>query len=246
MWAVVTQLPMWALSLGVRAWGLCRHLLSLGLWTLLLCLLLPLRVLHVCVQQGGSAVLMAARSLALRVCIWSIYLFLQGVACFVQLAGFWVNLHVKLYCALLDTLSHVPLHLLCEPAARWLVWAGVWVSRGLARVQGLANFVQLCAHMLFLGVYLCLHIFFTTISSKVHVRVHAPFSVSLPCRVHAPLNLGIRTRLPGQRHGRAKGEVGVPQREILEEQKPQMSQRPEPTRRREVSPSRSELGPGGK
>ncbi|KAG8509083.1 Calsyntenin-3 [Galemys pyrenaicus] len=240
MWAVVTQLPLRALSLGVRAGGLCFRLLSLGLWTLLLCLFLPLRVLCVC----GGAVLMAARPLILRVRVWSVYLFLQGVTCCAQLAGFWVNLHITLFCAVLDTLSRLPLLLLCEPAARGLVWTGVQVGRGLAWVQGLANFAQLCARTVLLGVYLCMHICFATVSSKVHVRVHAPFSVSLPLRVHAPLSLGIRVRLPGQRHGRAKGEGGVPQREILEEQKPQMCQSPEPTRRREASTSRSGLGPG--
>ena len=51
MWGVVTQLPVRALGLGARLWGLYLHLLSVGLWAPLFCLLLLLRLLSVCVQE---------------------------------------------------------------------------------------------------------------------------------------------------------------------------------------------------
>lgn len=123
--------------------------------------------------------------------------------------------------------------------------AGVQAGRVLARVRGVAAVARLCAHMLFLGMCLCVHICFAALSSKVRVRVHAPFSISLPFRLHAPRSLGVKVRLPGQRRDRAKGEVGIPQGEIWEEQDPQMPRSPEPTGRREVSQSRNELSPGG-
>lgn len=245
MWGVVTQLPVRALGLGMYMWDLYLHLLSLGLWALLLCLLLLLRGLCVCVQEGGRAVLRAARSVALAAHVCGVYVFLQGVAWSAQLAGSWVTLHLWLFSALLDVLRHIPLILLCEQAARWLVQAAVWASRGLARVKGVVNFVQLCAHTFFLGMFLCMHICFAAVSSRVRVRVHMPFSVSLPFVVHAPLNLGLKVRLQGHRHDRAKEKVGVPRGDIREEQKPQMSRSPKPTRRRVVAPSRSELSPGG-
>nr|XP_012616108.1 uncharacterized protein LOC105869072 [Microcebus murinus] len=238
MWGVVTQLSVRALGLGVRVWGLCLHLLSLGLRALWLCPLMCVRVLCVCVQQLGRAVLAAARSVALMAHVCSVYVFLQGVALCAQLVGNWVTLHIWLYCTLLETLRCIRLILLCEQAAWWLARAGVWAGRGLARLWGVSTFVQLCARTVFLGVCLCMHICFATISSKVRVRVHAPFS-----GFHAPLSLGVR--LWGQRHRRAKGETGTPQEETWGEQEPLTTRSSEPTRRREVSPSRQELSPGG-
>lgn len=245
MWGVVTQLPVRALGLGVHVWGLCLQLLSLGLWALQLCLLLLLRGLFVCVQGVGRAVLTAARSVALAVHVCAVYILLQGVAWCAQLAGSWVTLHLWLFAAFLETLRRIPLTLLCEQAARWLVQAAVWASRGLARVQCVATFVRLCARTVFLGMYLCMHICFSAISSRVHVRVHMPFNVSLPFKVHAPLSLGLKVGLQDQRHGRAKARRGVPQRESREEQTPRSSRSPKPMRRREAAPSRSESNPGG-
>lgn len=245
MWGVVTQLPVRALGLGVRAWGLCLQLLSLVLWALLLCFLLLLRGLFVCMQKLGRAVLTAARSVALIVHLCAVYIFLQGVAWCAQLAGSWVTLHLWLFSASLETLSNIPLILLCEQAARWLVQVAVWVIRGLARVQSVVTLVRLCAHTVFLGMYLCMHISFSAISSRVHVRVHMPFSVSLPFIVHAPLRLGLKVRLQDQRHDRAKGKGGRPQGEVREEQKPWMSRSSKPITRRLVAPSRSEPSSGG-
>nr|XP_011743975.1 uncharacterized protein LOC105484223 [Macaca nemestrina] len=239
MWGVVTQLPVRALGLGVRVWGLYLHLLSLGLRAFLLCFLVLLRELCVCVQEAGRAVLTVARSVALTAHVCSVYVFLQGAAWSAQLVGSWVTLHIWLCCALLETLRRVPLLPLCEQAARWLVWAGTQAGRGLALVWGVAIFVQLCAHT----VFLCMHMCFAAISSQVRVRVHAPFCVSLPLKAHAPLNLGIKVGLQGRKHGRAMGEAGTPQGEMLGKQEPQTSRSPKPTRRREVS--RSELSPGG-
>lgn len=243
MWGVVTQLPVRTLSLGMRMWDLYLHLLSLGLWALLLCLLLLLRGLFVCVREGGRAVLRAARSVALAAHVCGVYVFLQGVAWAAQLAGSWVMLHLWLFSALLEILRCSPLTLLGEQVSRWLVQAVVWASRGLARVQGVATFVQLCAHTLFLSMFLCMHICFAAFSSRVRVRIHMPFSVSLPFLVHAPLSL--KVWLWGQRHDSAKGKVGTARGETWEKQKPQMPRSPKPTRRREVAPSRSELSPGG-
>ncbi|XP_045222376.2 uncharacterized protein [Macaca fascicularis] len=243
MWGVVTQLPVRALGLGVRVWGLYLHLLSLGLRAFLLCFLVLLRELCMCVQEAGRAVLTVARSVALTAHVCSVYVFLQGAAWSAQLVGSWVTLHIWLCCALLETLRCVPLLPLCEQAARWLVWAGTQAGRGLAPVWGVAIFVQLCAHTVFLSMYLCMHMCFAAISSQVRVRVHAPFCVSLPLKAHAPLNLGIKVGLQGRKHGRAMGEAGTPQGEMLGKQEPQTSRSPKPTRRREVS--RSELSPGG-
>lgn len=238
MWGVVTHLPERALGLGTCVWRLYLHLLSLGLWVLLFCPLLLLRGLFVCVQKGSRVVLRAAHSVALAVYACGVYIFLQGLAWSAQLAGSWVTLHLWLFSALLEALRCIPLILLCKQAARCLVWAAVRVSRGLARVQGVATFIQLYAHMVFLGIYLCMHICFSAISSRVHVKVHMPFSV------HIPLRLGLKVRLWSQRHDRAKEKLSIPQGEILEEQKPKMFKSPKPTRRREVAPSRSELSPG--
>uniref|UniRef100_A0A8C4MCK7 Calsyntenin 3 n=1 Tax=Equus asinus TaxID=9793 RepID=A0A8C4MCK7_EQUAS len=237
MWGVVTQLPVRALGLGVPVWGLYLHLLSLGLWALVLLL----RVLYVCVQKVGRAVLMAACSVALAAHICGMYVFLQGIAWSAQLAGGWVTLHIWLCCALLETLRRIPLILFCERAARWLMQAGVQAGRGLARVQVMATVFQLCAHMFFLAMFLCMHTCFATLSSKVRVRVHMPSWVSLPFRVCVPLNLGTRVRLQGRRHDRAMEEVGIRRGEIWEEQMPQTSRSPKPPRRREVSLSRKEL-----
>lgn len=242
---VVTQLPVRALGLGVHMWGLCLQLLSLGLWALQLCLLLLLQGLFVCVQWVGRAVLRAARSVALAVHVCAVYILLQGVAWCAQLAGSWVTLHLWLFAAFLETLRRIPLTLVCEQAARWLVPAAVWASRGLAWVQCMATFVGPCARTLFLGMYLCMHICFSAISSRVHVRVHMPFNVSLPFKVHAPLSLGLKVGLQDQRHERAKVRRGVPQREVREEQRPRRTRSPKPMRRREAAPSRSESNPGG-
>lgn len=239
MWGVVTQLPVRALSLGARLWGLYLHLLSVGLWAPLFCLLLLLRVLSMCAQEAGKAVLTAAASVAVWVQVCGGYLVLHGLAWTAQLVGSWVALHVWLCCALLETLGRILSILPCEQAVGWLVRAGVLAGRGLARVRGVATLVQVCAHTLFLGVYLCLHVCFAAISSKVHVRVHAPLWVSLPFRVHIPLSLGFRVRLQAQRHGEAEGTGGASRGE----QSPPMSL--EPTRRREASRSRGELCPGG-
>lgn len=244
MWGVVTYLSERALGLGMYVWRLYLHLLSLGLWVLLLCLLLLLRGLFVCVQEAGRAVLRAACSVALAVYVCGVYIFLQGVAWSAQLAGSWVTLHLWLFSALLEALRCIPLILMCEQAARCLVWAAVWVSRGLARVWGVVTFIQLCARMVFLGMYLCMHICFSAISSRVRVKVHMPFSVSLPFTVHMPLSLGLKVRLPSQRHDRAKEKSSIPRGEIREEQKPEMFKSPKPTRRREMAPSRSLLSQG--
>lgn len=240
MWSAVTQLPGRALSLGVSVWNLYLQLLSLGLWALLL-----LPGLFVCVQKAGRAVLTAARSVALAVHGCAVYIFLQGVAWSAQLAGSWVTLHLWLFSAFLETLRCILLILPCEQAARWLVQAAVWASRGLAWVKVVVTFVQLCAHMFFLSVYVGVHICFSAISSRVCVRVHMPFSVSLPFTVHDPLSLGLRVRPQDQRHDRAKGKEGVPRGEVWKKQKPRMSRSPEPIRRREVAPNRSELSLGG-
>ncbi|XP_008577465.1 PREDICTED: uncharacterized protein LOC103595771 [Galeopterus variegatus] len=199
-----------------------------------------LRALCACVWKGSRIVLTSACSVALTAHLCGVYVLLQAIAWSAQLAGSWVALHVQLYCALLQTLRCIPLILLCEQAARWLVRASVWAGRGLARVWGVAAFVQLCAHMAFLGMCLCMHMCFAAISSKVRVRVHVPF------RVQEPLSRGVKVRLQGWRHGRASGEAGAPRGEIGEEQKPQPTRSRKPTRRREVSRSRSELSPGGK
>lgn len=244
MWGVVTYLPKRVLGLGMCIWRLYLHLLSLGLWALPLCLLLLLQRLFVCVQEAGRAVLRAVCFVALAVYVRGVYIFLQGVAWSAQLAGSWVALHLWLFSALLEALRCLPLILLCEQAARCLVWAAAWVSRGLARVWGVATFIQLCANMVFLGMYTCMHVCFSAISSRVRVKVHMPFSVSLPFMVHIPLRLGLKVRLRSQRHDRAKEKSSVLQGEILEEQKPEMFKSPKPTRRREVAPSRSELSPG--
>lgn len=188
----------------------------------------------------------AVCSTALTAQVCTVYIFLQGLARSAQLAGSWVTLHIWLSYALLETLRHIPLIPLCEQAARWLVRAGVQAARRLARLRGMTTFVQLVARTLFLGMYLCVHICFAAISSRIHVKVLVPFRFSLPVRVHAPLNLGIKVRLRSQRHGRAKEEVGVPQGEMTGEgKKPHASRSLQLSRRREVSPSRTELSSGG-
>lgn len=271
MWGVVTQLPVRALGLGARLWGLYLHLLSVGLWAPLFCLLLLLRLLSVCVQELGKAVLTAAASVAVWIQVCGGYIVLQGLAWTAQLVGSWVALHVWLCCALMETFRHVLSVLPCEQAVRWLVRAGVLAGRGLARVRGVATLVQVCTHTLFLGVYLCLHVCFAAISSKVRVRVHAPLWVSLPFRVHAPLSLAFRVRLQAQRHDRAQGTGGASRGEQSPlvsrttpvsrtppvsgtplvsrtppvSRTPLVSRRLEPTRRREASRSRGELCPGG-
>ncbi|XP_029390885.1 uncharacterized protein LOC115063395 [Mus pahari] len=245
MWQVVIQLPRRALGWGVYLWGLFLHLLFLGFGAPLLFLLMLLRVFSLAAQNGAQVVFMAARSVALRAQVCSVYVFLQGGAWLAQLVGSWVTLLIRLFGGMLETLTHIPLILLCEQAARWLVQAVVWATRGLARVWGMAMFVQLCAHSFFIGMCLCLHICFSTISSKVHVRVHMPFCLSLPVRVHVPLNLGIRMRLQGGRPGSAAVEVGRPQGETPQEQQPCRTRNLRPTRRREVSRNRSEPRPGG-
>ena len=247
MWGVVTQLPVRALGLGARLWGLYLRLLSVGLWAPLFCLLLLLRVLSVCVQEVGKAVLTAAASVAVWVQVCGGYIVLKGLAWTAQLAGSWVELHVWLCCALLETLRRVLSILPCEKAVGWLMRAGVLASRGLARVRSVVTLVQVCTHTLFLGMYLCLHVCFAAISSKVRVRVYAPLWVSLPFRVHAPLSLGFRVRLQAQRHDRAQGTGGASQGEQSPpvSRMPLVSRRLEPTRRREASRSRGELCPGG-
>lgn len=245
MWQVAIQLPRRALGLGVYLWGLFLHLLSQGFGFPLLCLLMLLRGLSLCAQNGARVVFTAARSVALRAQVCSVYVFLQGGAWFAQLAGNWVSLLIRLLGAMLDTLSHIPSILLREKAARWLVQAGVWATRGLARVWGMAMFVQLCAHSFFIGTCLCLHICLSTISSKVHVRVHMPFCFSLPVRVHVPLNLGIRMRLQGGSPRGTEVEVGRPQGETPNEEQPRRTRTLRPTRRREVSRNRTEPRPGG-
>lgn len=245
MWQVVTQLPKRAVGVGVRLWGLFLHLLSRGFVVPLLWLLMLLRVLCVCVQKGVRVVVTAACSVALRAHACSAYIFLQGVAWFAQLVGSSVTLPMQLFGAVLETLTRIPLTALCEQAARRLVQAGVWATRGLARVWGPAMFAQLCAHWLFIGLCLCMHACLSTISSKVHVRVHVPFCFSLPVQVHVPLSLGIRMRLWGSRPGGAGVEVGTPQGEPGEERKPRRTRNPKPARRREVSRSRSAFRPGG-
>ncbi|XP_059259632.1 uncharacterized protein LOC132019891 [Mustela nigripes] len=245
MWGAVTQQPMRALRLGTRVGARHLHRLTEGLWALLLGLVLPLRVLLVCVREGVRAVLSAASSVVLTARVCTVYTCLQGMAWIARLVGGSVALHLWLCSVLLETLRCIPLLPLCAQAARWLVRTGVCAGRVLAQVRGVAALVQLCAHALFLGACLCLHICFAAISSKVRVRVHAPVPISLPFRVRAPLSLGVKGRLPGQRRDRAQGEVGIPQGEIWEEQEPQMPRSPQPTGRREVSQSRSELSPGG-
>ena len=245
MWRAATQLPTRALSLGTRVRGLCLHLLSRGLRALLLCVPVLPRALCACVREVARPVLTAAGSVALAAHICGVYIFLQGVAWCAQLVGSWVTLHVWFCRALLEALRRSPLLLLCEQAARLLVRAGVQTGRVLARVKGVAVLVQLCAGAVLLGTCWCMHVCFAAISSTVRVRVHAPFSVSLPFRVLAPLSLGIKVRPRGQRHDRAEGEVGNPQGEIREEQKPQVSRRPRPARRREESQNRNECGSGG-
>lgn len=244
MWQVAIQLPRRALDLGVYLWALFLHLLFQGFGAPLLCLFMLLRVLSLCVQNGAQVVFTAAYSVALRAQVCSIYVFLHGGAWLAQLAGSWVTLPIRFFGAMLETLTHIPLIPLCEQAARWLVQAGVWATRGLARVWGMAMFVQLCAHSFFIGMCLCLHVCFSTISSKVHVKVHMPFSLSLPVRVHVPLSLGIRMRLQGGRPGSAQVEGGTPQGETPKEQRPCRTRNLRPTRRREVSRNRSEPRPG--
>lgn len=245
MWQTATRLPKRALGLGVYLWGVFLYLLSQVFWAPLLCLLLLLRVLSVCTQNGVRAVFTAVHSVALRAHAWSVYVFLQGSAWIAQLVGSWMTLSVRLFGATLETLTHIPLILLCEQAARWLVQAGMWATSGLARIWGLAMFVQLCAHSLLIGMGVCMHICFSTISSKVHVRVHAPFCFSLPVRVHVPLNLGIRMGPQGRRPESSEVGVRTPQGGTGKEQKPLRTRNVKPTRRREVSRSRSELRPGG-
>ena len=153
MWGVVTQLPVRALGLGARLWGLYLRLLSVGLWAPLFCLLLLLRVLSVCVQEVGKAVLTAAASVAVWVQVCGGYIVLKGLAWTAQLAGSWVELHVWLCCALLETLRRVLSILPCEKAVGWLMRAGVLASRGLARVRSVVTLVQVCTHTLFLGTF---------------------------------------------------------------------------------------------
>ncbi|XP_029415682.1 uncharacterized protein LOC115068822 [Nannospalax galili] len=245
MWRVVTQLPKRALVLEVHLWGLFLHLLSQGLWAPLLCLLMLLRMMYVWVQKGARVAFTAACPVGFRAQVCSIYVFLQGVAWAAQLVGSGVTVFTQLFCVLLETLTHIPLIPLCESSARWLVQAGVWASRGLAQVWGMKTFVQPCAHSLFLGMCLCMHICFAAISSKVHVRVHVPFHFSLPVRVHAPLNLGVKVRLQGRRPEGTEEGAGAPSREIGKEQRLHTSRSLQPTRRREVSRSRGALSPGG-
>uniref|UniRef100_A0A8C3W2Z2 Calsyntenin C-terminal domain-containing protein n=1 Tax=Catagonus wagneri TaxID=51154 RepID=A0A8C3W2Z2_9CETA len=235
MWSAVTQLPVRALGLGVCIGGLCIRLLSLGLWALLLLLRMPC----VCAKEAGKALLSAVGSVVLVAQVYGGYVFLQGVAWSAQLAGRWVALHMWLCSVLLETFRHILLMLPCEQAAGWLLRAGLWASRGLVQVPGVVTLVQLCAHTLFLGMCLCWHVCLASISSKARVRVHVPFSVSLPFRVHAPLSLGFKVRLQTQRPDRAEGKVGTPRGG----QRPQMSRGLQPMRRREVPPSRSEFCP---
>ncbi|XP_037703995.1 uncharacterized protein LOC119543297 [Choloepus didactylus] len=242
MWGLVSQLPVRVLGLGVRLWGLYLHVLSLGLWALLFFPQVLLWVLYVCVQEAGRVVLTAAHSASLAVHVCSVYVFLQGLAWAAQLVGRWVALHMQLCRALLETLRLSPLLPLCAQVAQRLLQVGVWAGRGLSRVRTVVVFVQMCAYTFFLDVYLCMHLCFAAISSKVRVQVHVPFQVSLPFQFYAPLSLGVKVR---QRPSRAK-VGGTPQGQIQGQQKPQMSRSPEPTRRREVPLSRSELSPGGK
>lgn len=237
------QMPRRALCLGVYLWGLFLHLLSQGFGAPLLCLLMLLRVLSLCTQNGAQVVFTAARSVALRAQVWSVYVFLQGGAWFAQLAGSWMTLPIRLFGAMLEPLTHMSLILLCEQAARWLVQAGAWATRSLAQVWGMATFVKLCTHSVFIGMCLWVHICLSTISSKVHVRVHMPFCLSLPVRVHAPLNLGIRMRLQGGRPGSTEVEGGTPQGETRIEQEPCRTRNLRPTRRRQMSRNRSEPRP---
>uniref|UniRef100_A0A673TV94 Calsyntenin 3 n=1 Tax=Suricata suricatta TaxID=37032 RepID=A0A673TV94_SURSU len=241
MWGVATQLSMRALCLGTCVWGLLLHLLALGLWAPLFCVLVLLRVLCVCVQEVARTVLAAACSVVLMAHVCGVQVFLQGGAWCAQLVGSWVTLHIWFCRALVETLTCVPLLPLWEQAARLLVRAGVQTGRVLARVKGVITLTQLGAHMVFLGMCWYMHLCFAAISSKVRVRVHAPLSVSLPFKVHAPLSLGVQVRLQGQRHDRAKGEEGITQGEFREEQTPQMSRRPRLIRRREESQNRNEL-----
>lgn len=244
MWRVVTQMPARALGLGLHLWGLYLHLLSLGLWALPLGFLVLLQELCVCVRKGGRAVYRALCSAALLAQVCTVYSFLQGLAWSAQLAGSWVTLHIWLLYALLETLRRIPLIPLCEQAARWLVRAGVQACRRLSQLRGTAAFVLLCAHTLLLGMYLCMHVCFAAISSRVRVKVLVPFRFSWPVRVHAPLNLGIKVRRQGQRHGRSKEEALKPQGEMIGEEKSHASRSLQPSRRREVSPSRSEPSSG--
>lgn len=238
MWRAVTRLPGRALGLGVSVWGLQLQLLSLGLRALLL-----LPGLLVCVLQGGRAVLAAALSVALAAHGCAVSIFLRGLAWAAQLAGSWLTLHLWLFSAFLETLSSILLVLLGEQATGRLVQAAVWASRGPVTV--VVTFVRLCAHMFFLSVCLVVHVCSSAASSRVRVRVHRPFSVSTPVRVHDPLSLGLKVGPRDQRHDRAKRKRGVPRGEVWKERKPQMSRSPEPIRRREVAPSRSELSLGG-
>uniref|UniRef100_A0A8D1EMV3 Calsyntenin 3 n=1 Tax=Sus scrofa TaxID=9823 RepID=A0A8D1EMV3_PIG len=229
MWSAVTQLPVRALGLGVWVWGLYIHLLSLGLWAVLLLLQMP----YVCAKEAGKALLSAVGSVALMAQVCGGYIFLQGVAWSAQLAGRWVALHMWLCSVLLETFRRILLTLPYEQAAGWLLWAGVWASRGLARMHGVVRLVQLCAHTLLLGMFLCLHICFASISSKVRVRVSMPF------RVHAPLSLGFRVRPQPQRLDQAEGEVGTPRGG----HRPQLPRGLKPIRRRDVPPSRRQFCP---
>ncbi|XP_055465376.1 uncharacterized protein LOC129678549 [Psammomys obesus] len=247
MWQIAIQLPKRALGLGVYLWGFFLHLLSQVLGAPLLCFFGLLHMLSVCAQHGAQAVFTAAYSVAHRAHVCGAYVFLQGSAWFAQLVGSCVALPIRLFGAVLETLTRIPLILLCEQAARWLVQSGVWATRGLARVWGMAMFAQLCAHSFLIGLGLCMHICFSTISSKIHVRVHIPFCFSLPVRIHVPLNLGIRMGLQGRRPETPEVGVGTPLGETGREQKPPRTRNLKPARRREVSRSRSrsEPRPGG-
>lgn len=240
MWGAVTQLPARALGLGVLVWG---HLLSLGLWALSLCFLWPLRVLYVCVQMGRAG-LTAACSVALTAHVCGVYVLLQGLAWAAQLVGSWVSLHLRLFCALLETLRRIPFRPPCEQVAWGLVRAVMWAGGGLGQVWGVATCVQLCARTLFLGTCLCLHTCLAAVSSKIHVRVHTPLRFSLRFGAWAPLTLGLKVRLLDWRQGRAqREEPEPPQGATWEEQKPRKPRRPKPTRRRQVSPSRPGVVP---
>lgn len=244
MWGVVTQLPGRVLGLWLRLGAFCLHVLALGLWALLFCLLLPLRVFLAFLKQLSRV----ACSVAQHGSIYGFYGLLQGAASSTQLARNCVLAHTDLYWALLDVLRLLPVPQLCEQAARLLFEAGVWAGRGLARAPSVATFVQLSAHTIFLGLYLCAHVCIAAISSKVHVRVHVPFYLSLPFKVHAPINMGIKVKVPSSRNVLAPGgalmEVAGPQGENVVERKVQKrpdSPLPVPMKRALSSPRRRSL-----
>lgn len=187
---------------------------------------------------------MSVSSMALVAQAYSVYILLQGLTWSAQLVGRWLALHLWLFHAFLEMLRPIVLFPLFAQVARWMVRAGVQASRALPQVWGMVTFVQLCARMFFLGLYLCMHVCLSAISSQVRVRVQVPLRVSLPVRIHMPLNLGIRVRLTDRKKGSAEGETGRLQGEAGQEQMPQTSRSLEPTRRREVLSSRNQSSSG--